>query len=225
MISRNCLQGNPMLDMVSRMKLTAGAVTMVLVSACGGGGGGGEPNPTSTPTAKPLASPIPIPTPPASVQVSGVANYELVPVDTTTGGLNYAAITNKAIRGATVQALVGSTVVATAITSNTGSYALTLPANTNYTLRVRAELRASSGASSWNVSVKDNTNADALWVLDASTVNSGAVNSVKNITAGSGWTGASYNDAARIAAPFAMLDVIYTGIQKIQTVNASILEP
>jgi hypothetical protein len=199
-----------MLTLIKSAKFAALSVCVAVLAACGGGG---EPTLVASPTSIAL------------VQVSGVASYESVPINPVTGGLNYAATVNKPMRGITVQAIANSQVVASTVSSNTGSYVLSIPANTVYSIRVRAELVSGAGAASWNVAVFDNTNQDALWTAENGALNSGNSNSVRNITAGSGWTGTAYNDAARVAGEFAILDTIYTGMQKILAINPNIQFP
>jgi hypothetical protein len=96
------------------------------------------------------------------VQVAGVATFASVPNNSATGGLDYSATTLKAVRGATIQAIAGNTVVATATTSAEGAYTLSVLANSNFFLRLRAELVNTQGAATWNIAVKDNTAGNAL---------------------------------------------------------------
>jgi hypothetical protein len=51
-----------------------------------------------------------------------------------------------------------------------------------------------------------------LYVLDGSVFNSGGVDSTRNLTATTGWGGSSYT-GARAAAPFAILDAIYSAMR------------
>jgi hypothetical protein len=55
--------------------------------------------------------------------------------------------------------------------------------------------------------VLNNTNGNALYVLDSATFSSGVTNQTKNLLAGSGWGGTSYT-GTRSAAPFAILDTL-----------------
>ena len=77
--------------------------------------------------------------------MGGTLTYDSVPNSATTGALNYSAVSNKPLRGVTVQAVSGSTVLATAQSSELGVYALVLPQNTSYSIRVRAELMQLAG--------------------------------------------------------------------------------
>src|SRR5690606_41629600 len=61
---------------------------------------------------------------------------------------------------------------------------------------------------SWNFEVRNNTNGDSLYALRGEEFNSGTANSIRNLHASTGWTGAGYG-AQRPAAPFAILDAAY----------------
>jgi hypothetical protein len=201
---------------------TALCIAVGMLAACGGGGDSApvavSPTPTPTPTPAPEPAPAPIVGP--SVVVTGTATFALVPSNTATGALDYNAVSNKPARGITVQAVSGSTVLATTSASDQGTYALTLPANTPFFLRMRAELINTAGVANWNVSVKDNTAGNALWVVDGLAASSGAVNSVRSIFAASGWNGSSYG-GARAAGPFAILDTVYSGMKLVSSAQAN----
>lgn len=215
-------------EVVSRSFLVlAPLACALLLQACGGGGGGGPASGTSTPGTSPcVVAPVTPPTGiPSTVQVTGTATFASVPNNSVTGALNYAAVVDKPVRGATVQAVSGSTVLASATTNAQGGYALSLPANTDFFLRLRAEM-INTGAVSWNVAVKDNTAGNALWVVDGAMASSCSANSTRSITAGSGWTGSNYG-SPRAAGPFAILDTIYSGMAVVTAVqpNGTIFPP
>jgi len=67
--------------------------------------------------------------------------------------------------------------------------------------------------------VKDNTNGNAIYALEGSTACTSTSSETRNLTAASGWTGTSYTNT-RSAAPFAILDTVYDGIQLILSVAA-----
>ena len=123
----------------------------VAVAACGGGGGGGSSDPG------------------ASVTVSGIAEYESVPNDLVSGALDYNARTWRPIRGATIELIgPGGTTLASAVTTARGEYSLTAAdPNAAVFVRVRAQAqRTGTSGGAWDVSVRDNTNGDALYTLD-----------------------------------------------------------
>ncbi|HUO66688.1 MAG TPA: hypothetical protein VMV37_04080, partial [Gammaproteobacteria bacterium] len=145
--------------------------------------------------------------------LSGTVTFDLVPTANVSGAwkLDYANTESAPARGVTVQVINGSTVVATTTTDGAGAYSLTVPSNENVFVRARAEMDL-SGSPSWSVSVTDNTQGDALWVLDSATFLLGANGAVQDLHAASGWGGSSYT-ATRAAAPFAILDAVYDAMQ------------
>lgn len=158
--------------------------------------------------------------PAAVVTISGSVNYEFVPPNTVPSicdGLNFNGTITRPIRRATVQILEspGNTVLGSMVSSDTGAYSFTIPGQTDVRLRVRAELKQ-GGAQSWDVEVRDNTQSTnlaltqrPLYVMDGAVFNSGGVDSTRNLTATTGWGGSSYT-GPRAAAPFAILDTIYS---------------
>ena len=79
----------------------------------GGGGGGGGSEPSGPP-----------------VTLSGTVDFESIPADTVTNGrLLYANMVVKPIRGATIEVLpaAGGAVLASATSSATGAYSVTIP--------------------------------------------------------------------------------------------------
>lgn len=160
---------------------------------------------------------------PSNPVVSGRITYDRIRFKAASGqGLDMNNPEISPARGVTVQALSTATpptVLATTQTDASGNYSLTVPANTAMTVRVRAET-VRSGTPSWDYSVVDNTNAGALYVLDSTALNSGTAAQTLNLHAASGWGGTSYT-ATRAAAPFAILDTIYSSFQKVLAVDAT----
>jgi hypothetical protein len=183
----------------------------LVLSACGGddddgggGGGGGGGGPPGQP-----------------VTVSGTATFDHVPAGP--GGLNYAGTQARPIRGATVDVISGATVLATTKTNANGGYSVSLAANTQAFIRVKAEL-VQSGAPSFDFRVVDNTNGDALYALDGPAFNTGTTAITQNVHAASGWGGASYT-SARSAAPFAILDTVYSAALTVVAADATVSFP
>ena len=180
------------------------AAIVFALSACGGdddagggGGGGGGGGPPGT--------------------VSGTATFDFVPAGSQ--GLNYTGTQARPIRGATVEIVSGATVLATTKTDANGAYSVSVASNTSAFVRVKAEL-VQSGGPSFDFRVLDNTNGDALYALDGPTFNTGTAASTQNVHAASGWGGSSYT-SARSAAPFAILDTVYTAAQTVLAADAT----
>ncbi|MEO1251297.1 MAG: hypothetical protein AAFW81_02990 [Pseudomonadota bacterium] len=188
-------------------KLLVGAAALLFSAACSDGGGS-NPSPSS-----------PAPTnAPATVVISGAITYDRVP-PTIASGLNFSAVQQRAARGVVVEALDSSgAVIDSTVTNASGQYSLSTPSQTQVRIQARAQL-LQSGSSSWNVTVRDNTNNNAVYVLRGTLESSGAANSTRNLNAGLGWTGASYG-ATRAAAPFAALDSIYTAMTNLVALSS-----
>jgi hypothetical protein len=190
-------------------------------TACGGGGGGGNNSGGGQRT----------------VTVSGTVSYEFVPPHIDCNGLNFAGTLTRPIRGATVQLLNGGSgaQIASTVSTNTGNFSFSnVAANTSVRLRVRAELKQ-AGPPGWDVEVRDNFIAGAsdldvpappalatraLYTLDGTSFNTGSANVTRNLTATTGWGVNSYT-GPRTAAPFALLDTIYTAMQFVRGADAN----
>jgi hypothetical protein len=122
-------------------------------------------------------------------------------------GLNYANTSAQPIREAVVELIQsGGGTLATTTTDSNGNYSLTAPANTSVFVRVQAQSRKTTTPAR-NIRVQNNTNGNALYVLDSAVFNSGTTNQTKDLFAGSGWGGTNYT-GIRGAAPFAILDTL-----------------
>jgi len=159
--------------------------------------------------------------------VSGKITYDRINFKSTAGaGLDMDNPVVKPARRVTVQALsTGSpaTVLASTTTDASGNYSLTLPVNTNVRIRARAEAKKST-APTYDFSVVDNTNSQAVYALDSAVFGTGTAAQTKNLHAASGWNGTSYA-STRAAAPFAILDKIVDSFQKVLAVDAAAAFP
>ena len=188
---------------------------VLLLAACGGGGSsdGSTPNPP------------PPPPPSGNVTISGTVAFEFVPPNLNCQGLDFASTEVRPIRGATVQLLDGSNAeIARTVSAEDGGYSFAgINPNLDVRIRVRAELKR-TGTPGWDVEVRDNvvdpdaTNPPALadrpLYAIVSDFNTGNTDSTRNLTARTGWDGSAYS-GTRAAAPFAVLDSIYTAMQLI----------
>ncbi|MBT8066267.1 MAG: PKD domain-containing protein [Gammaproteobacteria bacterium] len=166
----------------------------------------------------------------AAVNISGKVQYEFVPPNFACRGLDFAATETRPIRAATVQLIEDATgnVLDAIVAAENGDYAFTdVTPNTEVRVRIRAELKR-SGAPSWDVEVRDNVDTSPnppplgsrpLYAYEES-FNSGLnADLVRDITATTGWDGSAYS-GTRAAAPFAILDTIYAGMQLVLTADA-----
>lgn len=166
-----------------------------------------------------------------AVTVSGQVFYEFVPPNTGCQGLNFspAALQTRPIRAATVQLIDAGTnaVLDSVVASESGDYAFNnVAANLDVRLRVRAELKR-AGVPRWDVEVRDNVDMSPnppplasrpLYVVDGANFNTGSAHVDRDLTATTGWGGNSYT-GPRAAAPFAILDAVYSGIQLVLTAD------
>ncbi len=145
-----------------------------------------------------------------SVTVSGRATYDRVPFSSVvSSGLDYSNTSAQPIREAVVELVHSSGgTLATSTTDSNGIYALTAPASTNVFVRVKAQSRRTTTPAR-DMRVMNNTNGNALYVLDSTVFNTGSASLTRNLHAGSGWGGSSYT-GVRGAAPFAILDTLLT---------------
>jgi hypothetical protein len=180
----------------------------VILTACGGSG-----SDSSSSSSCSLES--------STVNITGDINYERVPFSATNNaGLDYNNIETLPVRGAVIQALVNGCVLTTGETSSTGSYSLKVNPDTNIQIRVQAKIQSTDDAI-WDFEVRDNTNNNGLYTLDGSSIDSGDTDSVRNLTASTGWGGSSYT-SDRASAPFAILDSVYDSVMKVVAVDADV---
>ncbi len=150
----------------------------------------------------------------SSITLGGRVTYDFVPHNNDHIGLNYSATTVKAVRGVVVELLDNKNLVlATTITDNVGDYSFSVESNKLVKVRVKAQLSRTQ-TPTWNFKVTDNTNSNSLYVMDGSLVVASDATGVRNLHAASGWTGTSYS-STRVAAPFAILDSVLLGAEKI----------
>lgn len=176
---------------------TQSATGQTTVTVAGGGGGGTQ-------------------------SISGTVTYDFVPavfnVTTQAGGLDFASAVAKPVRNGVVYMMEGSTILATTTTDATGHYALSYTPTGAGTLQVAA--MASSVTPS--IIVQDNTDAGSSWGITTPVT---AGTATANLHATHGWAGSSYTAANRTAAPFAILDSLYTASQAFMTVRPSVVFP
>lgn len=160
------------------------------------------------------------------VTISGTLRYEFPPPNNSCLGLNFGAIQQRPIRQATVQLLdeTGTALIDSTVSDDSGMYSVSVDAGTNVMLRVLAETKR-AGNLSWDVEIRNNVDTSAnpppleqrpKYAMDSSVFGSGATNQTRNLTATTGWGGSSYT-GPRVAAPFAILDAIYSAMTFVAT--------
>ena len=185
--------------------------------ACGGGSSGGSgqsPSSSSSPSSTNSSANSSTSSAAEQINLSGRVTYDYVPFATPTPNrLDYAATQVRPGRGLRVELLnANGQLLASSQTDGDGNYQFQVNTNQQLRVRVKAQLQAVA-APAWNFTVRDNTRNNAIYALDGSLASSGSSDSVRNLHAASGWSVSSYT-STRAAAPFAILDSIYTGVQR-----------
>lgn len=204
-------------ELSKRIALLPLAFAAALLSACGGGGGGGGGGGNGGGGDGP------------PVTVSGRITFDRIPFDATlNNGLNPNAPSESPARHVVVEAIDASSVAQPVLASTTtdanGDYTLTVPGTRNVFIRAKAQMLKTGAAPTWDFSVKNNANGDALYALDGASFNTGTSNLTRNLRATSGWGGTSYT-GTRAAAPFAILDTVYRAKELILTASANATFP
>ena len=152
--------------------------------------------------------------------LTGTLTYDDVPaVESATAGvpkLDYANIASWPIRRALVQAIRSSDqlLLSETLSKDDGTYSLPVPQGATVNVWVRVESRVSAYApdgigpehcagTTWDVSVVDNTQGDAAYVLQSNSTYSAAATGA-DLHATTSYGTSSYTD--RSGAPFALLD-------------------
>jgi hypothetical protein len=150
------------------------------------------------------------------VEISGQITYDRVPSAISYGGiakLDYKHTKRVSAKNIIIKAIdTNGQTIAQTTTDKNGKYSLFVPANSNVKIRGYARMYKKDF---WDVSVVDNTNAKALYVIEGQFHNSGNKHNIRNLNASSGWSGDDYH-APRVAAPFAILDSINQAMDKVR---------
>ncbi len=142
--------------------------------------------------------------------VSGRATYDFVPAtyspSTGTGRLDFTSSVPTPIRGAVVEVQQCGSVLATTATDGAGHYSVTFTPGATGQVSVYVLARTTTPP----VAVRDNT-AGATWAVAQPIA---SASPTLDVHATHGWTGSSYGPS-RIAAPFAILDSVYTASHRL----------
>jgi hypothetical protein len=142
-----------------------------------------------------------------AITFQGWVTYDFVPATydpvNKTGTLSFASASVKPVRKAVVRVRDGATLLATGTTDVDGYYTLTFFPGAATTVSLEALARTTAPA----IQVEDNTDGNAVWAVGATME---ATSGRRDLHATHGWTGTTYDPPKRIAAPFAILDSMYT---------------
>jgi hypothetical protein len=151
-------------------------------------------------------------------------SYDFVPAVfspvTRTGTLEFANASEKPVRGVVVEVRQGATTLGTTETDAQGLYLLTVTPVTTGPVSIIALAQTTTPP----IQVEDNTDGNAIWGIGTSlTLTSSSV--VRNLHATHGWTGSGYDANRRTAAPFAILDSMYTASKAFMAVRSVTFPP
>jgi hypothetical protein len=208
------------------------AATLVLTTGCPGddddddgggggvdggvdGGGGGNTDGGNTGGDGGVTGPV---------TLSGRVSYDFVPAVfspvTGTGTLQFANASEKPARSVVVEVRQGATTLATTETDAQGLYLVTVTPVTTGPVTIVALAQTTTPP----IQVEDNTDGNAIWGIGTSlTLTSSSV--VRNLHATHGWTGSTYDPTRRTAAPFAILDSMYTASRAFMAVRSVTFPP
>ena len=155
--------------------------------------------------------------------LEGTLTYDYVPATSSYDALEYNNITTKPIRGAKVNLIdsVTGLTLATDASSSSGTYSFSGISNSSVQLVIYAQMVTPS------VIIEDNTNSDAVYGGITAAINLETDNSF-DVNIPSGWSGSATSgsySSTRMAAPFAILDDIYTSVAKFLSARPSISFP
>jgi hypothetical protein len=155
-----------------------------------------------------------------NAMVSGVVRYSRVLHSTSAPfGLNYSDPVLQPARGVIVNVMSGTsqTVLATGVTSASGAYSFSVPANTNISIQVVARIQrdGSQPLPRWDVRVQNGTAGISPYTFTGAEFNSSA--GTQNIDIPTGIASNGTATGVRASGPFAILDTIYTAIQTVLT--------
>ena len=155
--------------------------------------------------------------------LEGTLTYDYVPATSSYDALDYNNITTKSIRGAKINLIdsVTGLTLATDASSSSGTYSFSGISNSSVQLVIYAQMVTPS------VIIEDNTNSDAVYGGITAAINLETDNSV-DVNFPSGWSGSAASgsySSTRMAAPFAILDDIYTSVAKFLSARPSISFP
>jgi hypothetical protein len=156
----------------------------------------------------------------ASASVTGMVRFSRVSHSTAfPNGLTYASPTLRPARGVIVRALDPGTqaVLATTATDASGNYSLSVSPNINVMLQVVAQMQRGSSQPlpRWDVRVQNGTTGNTPYTHTTGTFNSNS--GVQNIDIPTGINSTGAATGVRASGPFAILDTLYTAIQKVLT--------
>lgn len=197
------------MDWKKSIRAQALALLAATVGACGGGSSGGDGV--------------------SAINAAGRLFYESPAVRTSATSCRYDfdnPVTRPVRRAPVELRDSNGALLASTTTDDTGAYRFSsVAANTSVTLRVRSQI-VQSGAQSWAVYVRDNTEPGLaltnkpVYAVEFGTFNTGSADITnRDFVASTGWGGTRYT-GTRAAAPLAILDALLDGYLLVASADA-----
>ena len=159
--------------------------------------------------------------PPTPGTLTGAVRFMRIP--TSDNGLNYAGQQLQPARGVVVQAVDATTdaVITSGVTSLSGTYVLTVPANQNVRVVAVAQMQRQNPQAlpHWNFEVMNATVTTNPYVYDDGVVLDTTNPVTHDIAIASGYDSTGGANGTRTSAPFAVLDTVYKGLQLVLSVD------
>jgi hypothetical protein len=162
-----------------------------------------------------------------SLSISGTITFDRISVGSSKIGLDHDNIIKSFAKQIVVKAIGPcEEIVATTTTNDKGEYLLSnLPKNSKIKIRVYAQMKK-EGVNAWDIQVQDNTNQNKIYAMEGSLVSTGEKNSRRSLHAGLGWSSQlEHYTSPREAAPFAILDSIYSAMKRVIQSDSSVTFP
>lgn len=167
------------------------------------------------------------------ITLSGKISYDFVPHFAQRNGLDYARTQAFPGRGLVVELLnANNQVLSTTRSDEQGNYSFTIARNELVRVRVKAQILNTpednhlnnTHRPQWDFKVTDNTNNHRIYSMVGSLLAATENTAIRDLHAASGWTGEAYTQP-RVAAPFAIIDAIFSGVERLIAVDNNLQFP
>ncbi len=153
--------------------------------------------------------------------ISGRMTYQRVGSDftpgSTTATLNFAASTQKPLRNTEIQVIQGTTTIGLTSTDADGRYSVAYHPTGTTEVRLYVLARTTKPV----IQVQDNTDGKATYAVYGVI----GTKTTLDIDFPTGWAGTTFDESARFASPFAVLDTMYTSAQAFIAVRPNVIFP
>lgn len=198
-----------------------------LLGACSGGSSDGNSMHTSSLSVASSISSASTSSVATFISLSGKISYDFVPHFSEKNGLDYASTQTFPGRGLVVELLdANGQILSTSISDDMGIYRFSVARDELVRVRVKAQIVSDDKTpeAQWDFRVTDNTNNNRLYSMVGQLLVANESTSVRDLHAASGWRDGAYTQP-RVAAPFAIIDSIFMGVQRLVAVDKKVQLP